>query len=226
MHPRFDPAASLRVWAVEVTVAGRLLRVPLLPAADWLPALMTGDPMAVLGLVEDFDVAEALVDGGLTVVEIRDALTEIVESATGRSAVATFALAGVAGERWDVIGADLSRVGVRFDQISIGAALDAIYGSVCRALDEKGLAEFNRILQSPSEQSTSVRQPRGAKPLPASALPYVQTRPKTVPRRPEDRLGAETVSPTQLPGSLAGSAPVSTSGSLGLGAGGGSPLAV
>ena len=46
-HPSFEPAASLRVWAVEVTVGGRVLRVPPLPAADWLPVVIRSDPMAV-----------------------------------------------------------------------------------------------------------------------------------------------------------------------------------
>lgn len=215
MHPQFDAAASLRLWAVEATVGGQLLRVPPLPASDWLPVLMAGDVMAVVGLLEDFDLAGALTDELFTVVELRDALVEVVEAVCGRSVVATFAIAGIAGDRWDVIGADLSRVGVRFDEISIGAALDAIYGSVCRALDEKGLAEFNRILQSPSgEVARPVRQPRGAKPLPASAEQYVRVRPKTVPHRPQDRPDVSSGQPTQQLPELVDNALVAALGGL------------
>lgn len=180
--PRFDSSASLRIWAIETTVGGRLLRVPPLPSADWLPAVMRMDPFAVFDLVEDFDLGEMLTDVGLSVEELRDAAVEIVEAASGRSSIAAFAIAGAAAERWDVIGADLARAGVRFDVISLGAALDAIYGSLCRSMkDEKSLAEFNRILETPTAGDVvrQSRRPRGAKPLPASALPFVRERPKT-----------------------------------------------
>jgi hypothetical protein len=196
--PRFDPAASLRVWAIEVTVGGCLLRVPPLPAADWLPSVMTTNPMAVLELVEDFDLAEVLLDGDLTVDQLREALIEVVEAASGRPAVAAFAIAGIAAQRWDVIGADLARVGLRFTEISLGAALDAIYGSVSRHMDEKALAEFNRLLDAQTKpvESSPRRAPRGAKPLPATAEQYVRERPKTVLRRPQDRQAAQSAPPT------------------------------
>lgn len=227
MHPQFDAVASLRVWAVDAVLGGRVLRVPALPASDWLPVLMTGDLMSVVGLLEDFDLAGGLTDDLFTVAELRDVLVEIVEAACGRPVAAALGIAGAAGQRWDVIGADLARVGVRFDQISIGAGLDAIYGSVCRALDEKGLAEFNRVIQLPlGEGPRPVRQPRGAKPLPASALPYVQTRPKTRPRKPEDRQGDANAQPTPLPETPADSGPLSMNGPLPLGGGAGSPQEV
>lgn len=229
MPPRFDPAASLRIWAVEVTVGGRLLRVPPLPAADWLPSVMTTDPLSVVDLLEDFDLAGALLEGDLTISALREGLIEIVEAAAGRSAVAAFAIAGAAADRWDVIGADVARAGVRFGEISLGAALDALYGSIARHMDEKGVAEFNRILESPTLDSAAAspgrRPPRGAQPLPASAEQYVRERPKTQRLPRPDRPGAPTAPPTGQSAPPADSGrPVGT-GPTSPAAGGGSPQA-
>lgn len=200
MHPRFDAAASLRIWAVEVTVGGRLLRVPALPAADWLPVVMTANPLAVVELLEDFDLAEALVDDGLTVDELRDALTEIVEAAGGRSSTAVFVIAGAASERWDVVGADLARAGVRFGEIPLGAALDAIYGSLIRHMDEKGVAEFNRLLLAPADLSHPGRMPS-----PASGGQSVRERPKTQLLPRPDPQGGQSGQPSGPPASRVGS---------------------
>lgn len=166
--PTFEPEASLRVWAVEVVLAERTLVIPALPAADWLPVLMTLDPMAVFDLVEGFDlVAEIL--AGVTLAELSGAAEEILEAATGRSARAALTIAGAAGGRWEVIGADLARVGVDFTRISIGAALDAIYGSIARHMDEKGIAQFNLMLDAAGSGSSL-----------ANAEPFGRERPKTV----------------------------------------------
>lgn len=227
MPPRFDPAASLRIWAVEVTVGGRLLRVPPLPAADWLPAVMTTNPMSITELLEEFDLAEVLLEDGVTVETLREALVEVIEAAAGRSAVATFAIAAAAADRWDVIGADVARAGVRFGEISLGAALDALYGSIARHMDEKGLAEFTRILESPSLDSRPAparrRPPRGAKPLPANAAQYVRERPKTQLLPPPDRRSDRTSPPTQPPPPRADSAPPAMSAASSPGAGDVSP---
>jgi hypothetical protein len=204
VHPRFDPVASLRVWAVEVTLSGRLLRVPALSAADWLPVVMTANPMAVVDLLEDFDLAEALVDDGITLEELQRALTEIVESAAGRSSTATFVLAGAAAERWDVVGADLARAGVRFGDISLGAALDAIYGSLIRHMDEKGAAELNRLLTSGAGGGLSHprRGPGGVRRQPATATQSGAIPPKTqlLPRTDlPDGLSVQPSEQLQLP---------------------------
>lgn len=186
MYPRFDPVASLRIWAVEATLGGRLLRIPPLPAADWLPVIMAGNVMQAKDLLEDFRLAECLLAGEFTVAQLRDVLTELIEEATGRTVVAAFAIAGAAAGRWDAIGADVARVGVRFDQISIAAGLDALYASVLRHMDEKTQAQFIRLLVDQKPRGSTVRVPRDAQPLPASAMQYVQTRPKTQLRRPQD----------------------------------------
>jgi hypothetical protein len=200
--PKFDAVASLRIWAVEVELGGRTLRIPPLPAADWLPALMGADVLGLRRLADDIDLDELLLDEGVTVAELTEALELLLESATGRNPWSAFLLAHMAAEHWHVIGADLVRAGLRFESISIAAALDAIYGSACRSMDEKGIARFNAALDRPpagTVKPEAIRAPRGAKPLPASAEQYVRVRPRSRLRRPQDRQGALTSQPTPPP---------------------------
>lgn len=199
MHPEFEPHASLRIWAIELPAGTQTLRVPPLPAADWLPVVMSGNPLEVFDIADDFDVTTAITDDGVTAEQLVNLLGEMIEAAAGRSLRATFGIALTGAQRWDVIGADLARAGVRFAEISLGAALDAIYGSIVRHMpDEKALAAFNRALQTPESAADSIRKrvPRNAPPLPASAMQYVQTRPKTVPRRPQTLPDGQSVQPT------------------------------
>lgn len=196
MYPAFDPAASLRIWAVETEVGGRTLRIPPLPAAEWLPAVFAGDPWALRDLVEEFEFADLLLDGQATVSTIREALVFLLESASGRTVIATYGIAGAAAGRWDVIGSDLARAGMRFDLVPLGYVLDAMYASLMRHMDEKAQAAFTRLLVTGPE-TPRARGPRRQKPLPANALQYVQTRPKTQLLPRPGREGDPSEQPTQ-----------------------------
>lgn len=200
--PRFDAAASLRVWAVEADLGSRVLRIPPLPAAEWLPVLMSGNLLGLLELADDIDLGELLLDEGVTLAEVNDALELLVESAAGRTPWCALLLASMASEYWHVIGADLARSGLDFEKVSIGTALDAVYGTLCRSMDEKGIGNLNRALDRPPVgvvKPETIRPPRGAKPLPASAEQYVRVRPRTQLRRPQDRQPSPTVEPTPPP---------------------------
>lgn len=221
MHPSFDPSASLRIWAVEAVVGGRLLRIPPLSAAHWLPPVMTGNLFAIRELMPGLHLAD-LLEEGAKLDEVTEAFTQLLEAASGRSQHATFLLACSAHERWDVVGPDLIRAGVRFTDISLGAALDAIYGTLLRSMDEKTQPGFIQSLLEPVEP-TPIQPPRGAKPLPASALQYVQKRPKTVLRRPPDHEGVQNVLPTTRPQTRGGNGPAPRSGPRWRDAGGGNP---
>lgn len=203
-----DPLASMRMWAVEIEVGSHLVRIPPVSAADWMPCLMRMDVMGILDLAEGVDVDEALIDGEISADEVRDAAVKLLESASGRSAWTTMALVALATRYWGTIGADLMRAMVRFDQIPLGAALDAIYGSLSKGLDDKALKRLNNTLErAPIEfqlalgQTPVIEVPvRAAKPLPASAEQYVRVRPKTVLRRPQDRQPSQSAPPIeQLP---------------------------
>src|SRR5262249_36588020 len=111
----------------------------------------------------------------------------VAEVAAGRPWLSAFAIASAAASRWDVIGADLARAGVRFDLIPLGGALDAMYGGLLRHMDEKAQQQFIRLVKDGAPQTPRSRAPKNAKPLPSTSLQYVQTRPKTQLRRPQDR---------------------------------------
>lgn len=215
----FDPIASMRIWAVEVDLGPYVAKIPPTCAADWLPTLMRMDVMGVLDLVEGVDVTDALIEGEITSVQARDAAVKLLESAAGRTCWTTMALVSLATRYWGSIGADLMRVSVKFDQISLGAALDAIYGSLCKGMDEKGIRRLNVTLErAPLEfmlalggQPPPEPRQRAVKPLPATAMPYVQTRPKTVLRRPQDRQPSPNSLPMPLPAGLGDSDQQATS---------------
>lgn len=200
----FDAIASLRRWAVEVDLGGRTVRIPPLSAADWLGVLMKVDVLAVFDLAEDsIDVEDMLIDGVITIEDAKAAAFQLVECAAGRAPWVAFTLAHLAAGNWSTIGADLGRMSVRFESIPVGAALDAIYGSLCRAMDEKGLKQLELILANPPEEFGGKPARRAvARPvrqLPAIAEQYVRVRPKTQLRRPQDRPAAPTARPTPPP---------------------------
>lgn len=190
-----DPAASLRIWAVEFDLGGRTFEVPALPAADWLPLLLEGDPLAVLDLGDLGEIDEMILGEEITSEELGRAMTLVIEQATGRSFHAALVLAQVARLQWPVIGGDLARRGMRFDQVSIGAALDAIHVTILGLLKPEAAEKFQALLDSEVSPGGKIRPNRakamadfedmaGPKPPPvkASAGPSGGGRPRTRPR--------------------------------------------
>lgn len=200
--PKVDPIASLGIWAVEIELAGRVLRIPPLPAGDWLPILMRLDLNGLLRIAEEVDVDEMLLDGLITAEQLEEALTLLLEAASGRPLWTTFALAYIAADNWQAIGGDLARRGVRLDVLPLGAALDAIYGALAANMDAKGVEQLHAALERPSVAPT-----RRVGPVPASAEPYVHVRPRTVQRRPQDLPPGPSAPPTPPPAPRADSDP-------------------
>ena len=221
--PEVDPIASMRIWAVEVDVApGSVARVPPLPATDWLPCVMRMDVMGVLDLVEDVDLDELVLSGVVSNDDIVRSAVKLLEAAAGRTAWSALALGSLAHRYWASVGGDLVRMSVRFDQISLSAALDAFYGSLTRSMDDKEIKRLNSTLDRPApefqialkQESTSPRDQRPpARPLPATAERYVRVRPKTQLRRPQDRPSGRIEPPTGRPEERADSGRVATSDS-------------
>lgn len=197
--PSFDPVASFEVTAVEANLAGRLLRIPPLPASGWLPLLMTtSDAMALLELLEVDPTDELFDEGAATADDLRESLEGMLAVAAGCSAWAAYCLAATMREHWGVLGAKiLGRLAL--DAAPLGAALVAVYGLAVEVLDEKTLGQFNLWLDTPIRPGQVSRQRPKSGPVPANALPFVQTRPKTRPRRPQDRLNDQTAQPTTTP---------------------------
>lgn len=210
-----DPIASFRQWAIEVDLGGRVLRVPPTPAADWMPALMSLDLWKVLELADDFDVDELLIDGDVTVAEVSDALLKVVEAAAGRSTWAAMALIHAATSNWKVVGAEMMRFAPRFDEMPLGSALDMIYATLSRCMDEKSLKKFDIVLANAPEElggkPTRARASRRpVRQLPASAAPYVRERSKTRLRTLPAPPDVPIESPTPPPGIPVGSGLLAT----------------
>lgn len=208
--PEVDPAASLAIWSIEVALGGKMFTIPPLPASDWLPALMTGDPTRVFpGLVEDSDELDMmLVEGTVGPEEVAEAAADAIEQAAGRRMWPALVLANVARKQWSIIGSELAKSGiVRFDQIPLGSALDAIYGVAVSRLGDEGRQRFHRLLNG-SGGRPQTRQDResalnqfaqfaGPPPVQSTAAPSSGERPRTRPRRPERRPGERSPSPTR-----------------------------
>lgn len=154
-----DPLASMRCWAITMTLAGREFEIPALPAADWWPVLSEGRPTAVLDLLKsglDDPINDLLLTGGVGLDELAESLTDVLEEVTGRSLHAAFVLVTVANLQWPLIGGHLAQHGFRWDVQPIGAALDAIYAVVVGNLEDDPRKKFLALLENeggkPSER--------------------------------------------------------------------------
>lgn len=148
-----DPAASMRVWAVELNLAGRVFEIPALPAADWLPLLMEGDVTSVLDLIEDPALDQMILSGEVTPTELAASVNMAVEQMAGRSVHQVTVLTKVARLQWTVVGGDLARRGMRWDDVPLAAALDAIHVTILAHLRTTPNEEETRAgLPSPAQR--------------------------------------------------------------------------
>jgi hypothetical protein len=145
-----DPLASMRCWAITLELGGKEFEIPALPAVDWWPILVSANPRRVLDLLKstDDDLDAMLLDGELTSAEIGEAVTDAIEEATGRSLHVSLVLALAADGHWPTIGGHLAQIGFRWDQQSIGAALDAIYAVIVGNLPDDARGKFEAVLEN------------------------------------------------------------------------------
>lgn len=148
-----DPAASMRIWAVELNLGGRVFEIPALPAADWLPLLMEGDVTSVLDLIEDPALDRMILSGEIAPAELAASVNMAVEQVSGRPVHQATVLAQVARLQWTVVGGDLARRGLRWDEVPLAAALDAIHVTVLTHLRTTANEEETRAgLPSPAQR--------------------------------------------------------------------------
>lgn len=205
-----DPLASMRCWAITVELGGREFEIPALPAVDWWPIIVAADLHQVINLLrapaetDDFELDTQLLDGTISAVDLSERLKDAVEEITGRTIQASYVLARVAADRWDVIGGQIAQVGFRWDVQPIGAALDLIYTLVMGGMNEEDGKKFLALLEknpsagrgaAPSERDVSEFEVMaGPRPVPAplpgkasaglsdSPRPRTRTRPRQRPQ--------------------------------------------
>jgi hypothetical protein len=149
-----DALAALRIWALEVELAGRTYVVPGRPAVDWFLALLDEEtPLPLIpGMMDDAaqdEIEDLLLDGVVDVDLIAVRSRELLTAASGRPWWEADRLIRSAANSWQIIGGELTRLGVDMEKVSLGAALNAIYVICVRTMDEQERNKFDIDLRVP-----------------------------------------------------------------------------
>lgn len=148
-----DPLASMRCWGLEIELGGRVYEIPALPAVDWWPVLVAGDPGLILDMIESspadpFNLDDLLLTGEINGEEMATALMDAIEEVAGRTFHASFVLVTVAANQWATINGALVRRGFRWEDQPLGAALDAIYSVITEHMTKDALPKFLALLDN------------------------------------------------------------------------------
>lgn len=147
MH--IDPHATLRLWSVDVDIAGRTYTIPPLPARDWIVAAHGDWADIVPGLLAGADdLDEAIADGRVGHGECVTAARAALAAASGTKWWTAQRLAHCAGEN---IGAELVRVGVDPDRIPFARWLQVTYLVATRHAKDVDVARIDAELDSPPQ---------------------------------------------------------------------------
>jgi hypothetical protein len=149
-----DALAALRVWGFEVELAGETFEVPPRPAADWFLAILDEDAILPLipGLMDDDAedrITDLLLDEVIDAEQIAARSRELLTAAGGRPWWEADRLIRSSGAQWQIIGGELTRLGVDLAVVSLAAALNAIYVICTRTMDEQERNKFDIDLRLP-----------------------------------------------------------------------------
>jgi hypothetical protein len=149
-----DALAALKIWALEVELAGETFVVPPRPAAEWFLAILDEEtPLPLIpGMMKDgaeARITDLLLDEEITVELIVQRSRELLTAAAGRPWWEADRLIRSSGASWHIIGGELTRLGVDLDRVSLAAALNAIYVICVRTMDEKERNKFDIDLRMP-----------------------------------------------------------------------------
>lgn len=153
-QPSVDLAlASLRVWAVEVELAGTVYRIPPRPAAEWMAAVLSGEPCPVVpGMLEPADqedVIDALLEGRVKLADVEAANRDALSAASGWKWYEAERLIVSAGVEWRVVGGLLQGAGLDLSTCSLGAALSAMYAMAVTHMKKEDRFSFDAQLTAP-----------------------------------------------------------------------------
>lgn len=143
--------AALRIWAIEVDLAGETFTVPAKPAADWFLAVCSEDAFPIVpGMLADpmegDRVADLLLFGELTTTELREVNREALEAASGWRWYEAERLIVSAASQWRLIGGILGTHGVDLGSQSLGSVLATIYTLAVQAMSKEDRFAFDAQL--------------------------------------------------------------------------------
>lgn len=149
-----DALAALKVWALDVELAGQTFVVPARPAADWFLAILDEDtPLPLIpGMMDgqaEEEITDLLLSGEITPDLIVKRSRELLTAAAGRPWWEADRLIRGSGESWHIIGGELTRLGVDLHEVPLAAALNAIYVICVKTMDEKERNKFDIDLRMP-----------------------------------------------------------------------------
>jgi hypothetical protein len=149
-----DALAALKIWALDVDLAGETFTVPPQAASAWFLAILDSEtPLPLIpGMMADGSeerVIDLLLEDRTTAEEIAVRSRELLTAAAGRPWWEADRLIRGSAESWQVIGGELTRLGVDLDKVSLASALNAIYVICVRTMDEKERNKFDIDLRMP-----------------------------------------------------------------------------
>lgn len=154
-----DPAASLSLFPVELAVGGHTFTVPAHPARRWVEMLVANDLLLMLaaepeGFIDDEQarrVEDLLIDGEVSLEDVREALQEAVGVVAGRDwwEAVGLVFTVTAEVNWARMNGQLVVAGVDAGAVPFGAWLDAAMWLATQHMDEKQLGRFLGVLQTP-----------------------------------------------------------------------------
>lgn len=146
-----NPIWSLKPWPVVVEILNQEYVIPAMTAADWLPLIMTTPPRPDLIIplllpdVEDLFVTRADV---LEADDLYWLAFDILECVAARPWWKALRLLTVLQGGWDVIHGKMVLAGVRADQLSLGAWLDAALVVTMENIDPEKAEMFSMQLEA------------------------------------------------------------------------------
>jgi hypothetical protein len=149
-----DALAALKIWALDVELAGETFTVPPRPAVDWFLAIIDEEvplPLipGLMGKAAEDRITDLLLDGDIDAELIRTRSRELLTAAAGRPWWEADRLIRSSAASWHIIGGELTRLGVDLGKVPLGAALNAIYVICVRTMDEKERNKFDIELRLP-----------------------------------------------------------------------------
>lgn len=149
-----DALAALKIWGHDVDLGGETFTVPPRPAVDWFVAILDETtPLPLIPGLMDGDAEERITDMLLSgEIDPQDVITrsrELLTAAAGRPWWEADRLIRSSAESWQVIGGELTRLGVDMGAVSLAAVLNAIYVVCVRTMDEKERNKFDIDLRLP-----------------------------------------------------------------------------